>query len=76
MSWERITDRITKCECGKGKTRCIFEMDDWNNSRSYEYVDCKDCYEKSLEYQKKRNECPNPAKHDDTKYILVEKIED
>lgn len=74
MSWDIITDRVRKCECGKGKSRYISEMDDWNNSRSVEYVDCKECYNKYKLYQLKRNKCGNFAKHDDTEYILVEKI--
>lgn len=75
MSWETMVDTIGKCECGKGKTRYISKMDDWGNSKSYEYVDCKQCYEKYLEYKKKRNACMNFAKHDDTEYILVGKVD-
>ena len=74
MSWEVMSDKIGKCECGKGNTRYISEMDDWCNSRSYEYVDCKECYEKYLKYQAKRNSCHNEAKHDTTTYIYVKNV--
>ena len=74
MSWEVMQDKIEKCKCGKGHTRYIGEMNDWNNYRSYEYIDCKECYEKSLEHQRNSYNCPNEAKHDDTNYVYVEKI--
>lgn len=75
MSWEVMHDRIEQCECGKGHTRYVSEMNDWNDSRTREYIDCKECYEKYLEYKTKSFNCPNEAKHDYTEYIYVEKIE-
>ena len=74
MSWEVMCDEVKKCECGKGNIRYVSEMDDWSNSRTHEYIDCKECYEKYLEYQRKVNECPNIAKHDNTNYIYVNNI--
>lgn len=38
MSWEVMCDEVKKCECGKGHTRYISEMDDFSNSRSHEYI--------------------------------------
>lgn len=72
MSWEVMSETVEKCECGKGTITDVLEMDDWNNSRSWSTINCKDCYEKALERKTKSNSCPNPVKHDTTKYFYVE----
>lgn len=74
MAWEVDTDRIDLCSCGKGKKRYVSESNDWNESRTYVYISCKECYEKALEYQSMRNKAPNFVKHDDSNYIYKENI--
>lgn len=74
MSWETITDKVKECECGKGKVRYILEMDDWNDSRSEQYISCRECYEAALKHQDNSYKSPNPVKHDDTRYIYCEDI--
>ena len=51
MSWEFDYRDIYKCNCGKGYIVSESYSDDWNNSESYEYTDCKECYEKMKSYQ-------------------------
>lgn len=75
MVWDIIRDDIRSCDCGKGKSRYISEMDDWNRVRYSEYVDCKECYEKYLRYKKNSYSCPNIAKHDHTTYIYVNDVD-
>lgn len=74
MSWEVMQDETRKCDCGKGETRYISEMNDWNNSRSKEYITCNECYKLALISQANSNKCGNVAKHDDTTYIYRQYI--
>lgn len=73
MSWEVISETVEKCKCGKGVIVSIFEMDDWNNSRSTTSIDCKDCYKKVLDNKINSYNCNNSAKHDNTEYHYIEK---
>lgn len=74
MAWDIIRDDIRRCDCGKGKSRYISKMDDWNRIKDTEYVDCKKCYEKYLRYKNNSYSCHNIAKHDHTTYIYVDDV--
>lgn len=47
MSYEIMMDEIQECDCGRGTQRYVFEMDDWNRTRSHTEVFCNFCNEQT-----------------------------
>jgi len=52
MSWEIMRSEAGPCECGTGAVTYVFEMDDWNRTRSSTEVQCPACRRKADEEAK------------------------
>lgn len=49
MSWEVMNEETKPCPCGKGTVTYIFEMDDWNRTRSSSKIKCPTCEARAVE---------------------------
>lgn len=77
MSWELDYNHKEKCPCGKGYIITKGYSDDWGTDESYEYTNCKECYEKRKAYINSRSYAIGLAlgKLSRTHIELVEDIE-